>query len=44
VADETGWRVAGSNAWLHDFVAATATCHEIGDRSGDTAQGLLVWS
>jgi transposase len=40
------WRVAGSSAWLHDFVGATATCYEIGDRSGDAAQGLLgsEWS
>lgn len=41
VPDETGWRVAGSSAWLHDFVGQTATCYEIGDRSGDAAEGLL---
>lgn len=24
--DETGWRVGGRNAWLHDFVGPRATC------------------
>lgn len=41
VPDETGWRVGGHNAWLHGFVTETATCYEIGDRSGDVAQRLL---
>jgi transposase len=41
VPDETGWRVGGKSAWLHAFVAATATCYEIGDRSGASAQRLL---
>jgi transposase len=41
VPDETGWRVGGRNAWLHVFAAATATCYEIGDRSGDAAERLL---
>jgi transposase len=41
VPDETGWRVAGCSAWLHAFVAATATCYEIGDRSGLVAERLL---
>ena len=26
VPDETGWRVGGHSAWLHVFVAETATC------------------
>lgn len=41
VPDETGWRVGGRSAWLHAFVAADATCYEIGDRSGDSAERLL---
>lgn len=41
VPDETGWRVAGQSAWLHAFVAPTATCYEIGDRSGEIAERLL---
>lgn len=41
VPDETGWRVAGLSAWLHVFVAPTATCYDIGDRSGDVAERLL---
>jgi transposase len=46
VPDETGWRVAGRSAWLHVFVGQTATCYEIGDRSGDVAERLLgrSWS
>jgi transposase len=41
VPDETGWRVAGRSAWLHVFATATATCYDIGDRSGDIAERLL---
>jgi transposase len=41
VPDETGWRVGGQGAWLHAFVTSTATCYEIGDRSGDVAERLL---
>jgi transposase len=41
VPDETGWRVAGRSAWLHAFVTRTATCYDIGDRSGDVAARLL---
>jgi transposase len=41
VPDETGWRVGGQNAWLHAFVSETATCYEIGDRSGEVAERLL---
>lgn len=29
VADETGWRVNGTSAWLHDFVGLTETCYVI---------------
>jgi len=43
VPDETGWRVAGRSAWLHVFVTRTATCYDIGDRSGDVAARLLGW-
>jgi transposase len=43
VPDETGWRVAGQNAWLHVFASPTATCYEIGDRSGAVAERLLGW-
>jgi len=41
VADETGWRVGGRNAWLHAFVGQGATCYEVGDRSGAIAEKLL---
>ena len=41
VPDETGWRVGGHNAWLHAFVGETATCYEVGNRSGDIAERLL---
>lgn len=41
VPDETGWRVAGHSAWLHAFVTQSATCYEIGDRSGLVAERLL---
>jgi transposase len=41
VPDETGWRVAGRSAWLHAFVTHTATCYDIGDRSGLVAERLL---
>lgn len=41
VPDESGWRVAGRSAWLHVFATATATCYDIGDRSGDVAERLL---
>ena len=41
VPDETGWRVGGQSAWLHVFVTQTATCYEIGDRSGEIAKRLL---
>jgi len=41
VPDETGWRVGGQSAWLHDFVCDTATCYEVGDRSAAIAQRLL---
>lgn len=41
VPDETGWRVGGKSAWLHVFASPTATCYDIGDRSGDIAERLL---
>lgn len=41
VPDETGWRVGGSNAWLHTFVTPAGTYYEIGDRSRDIAESLL---
>jgi transposase len=41
VPDETGWRVGGKSAWLHAFVTETATCYEIGNRSGEIGQELL---
>lgn len=40
--DETGWRVAGSSAWLHAFVSPRATCYVIDPtRSGAPALELL---
>lgn len=42
VPDETGWRVAGRNAWLHDFVGQRSTCYVIDPtRSGQPAERLL---
>lgn len=40
--DETGWRVAGQNAWLHTFVGSTASCYVIDStRSHRPAEALL---
>jgi len=40
--DETGWRVAGRNAWLHVFATPQATCYEIDPtRSAGPAERLL---
>jgi transposase len=40
--DETGWRVGGRNAWLHDFVGPRSTCYVIDPtRSGRPAEQLL---
>jgi transposase len=41
VPDETGWRIGGTSAWLHAFAIDSATCYDIGDRSGDIAERLL---
>jgi transposase len=42
VPDETGWRVAGRNAWLHVLVGPQATCYVIDPtRSGAVAEDLL---
>ncbi len=45
--DETGWRVGGRPAWLHDFVSGRATCYAIDPtRSHEPAEQLLTidWS
>ena len=34
VADETGWRAGGGNAWLHVLVAPTATCYQVDPTRG----------
>jgi transposase len=40
--DETGWRVGGRSAWLHDFVARRETCYVIDrTRSHQPAEQLL---
>lgn len=42
VPDETGWRVAGRNAWLHAFAGQRETCYVIDPtRSHQPAQELL---
>lgn len=42
VCDETGWRVEGESAWLHDFVTDRATLYWIDPtRSGDPAEAIL---
>ncbi|MHC4880804.1 MAG: IS66 family transposase [Planctomycetota bacterium] len=42
VCDETGWRVDGENAWLHDFVTEHATYYAIDPtRSAEPALLLL---
>jgi len=40
-ADETGWRVDGQNAWLHDFVTESATVYAIGRRNADPLSDLI---
>ena len=45
--DETGWRVAGRNAWLHAFVSSRSTCYVIDPTRGPRpAEELLSrdWS
>jgi transposase len=47
VIDETGWRVNGGTAWLHDFVTEQLTYYVIDPtRSGQPAKTLLgeAWS
>jgi transposase len=40
--DETGWRVGGRSAWLHDFASERATCYVIDPtRSHEPAAELL---
>jgi len=40
--DETGWRVAGRNAWLHAFVGPRSTCYVIDPtRSHEPAEQML---
>lgn len=42
VCDETGWRVNGETAWLHDFVTESLTYYVIDPtRSGQPAKALL---
>jgi transposase len=42
VCDETGWRVNGENAWLHDFVTEHVTYYAIDPtRSAEPAELLL---
>lgn len=42
VCDETGWRVNGENAWLHDFVTEQVTYYAIDPtRSAEPAELLL---
>lgn len=42
VADETGWRVGGANAWLHVLVGPSATCYQVDPtRSHAPAQRAL---
>jgi transposase len=42
-ADETGWRVGGRNAWLHDFATDQATAYAIGRRNADALSELIGW-
>jgi len=42
VCDETGWRVEGENAWLHDFVTEQATLYWIDStRNAEPAEAVL---
>jgi len=42
VCDETGWRVEGENAWLHDFVTDQATLYWIdATRNSEPAKAVL---
>jgi transposase len=41
--DETGWRIAGKNAWLHVFASKTATCYAIDEsRGASVAEEILT--
>jgi len=43
-ADETGWRLAGENGWLHVFAALQATCYAIDESRGHGPLAkLLGW-
>jgi len=42
VGDETGWRVNGRSAWLHDFVTDRATCYVIDAGRGHQPLANLV--
>jgi transposase len=40
--DETGWRIGGRSAWLHAWVAPTATCYHIDPgRSADALERVI---
>jgi transposase len=40
--DETGWRVAGTPAWLHAWVAERATCYAVEpDRKADALEHVI---
>ncbi len=41
VPDETGWRIGGHKAWLHDFVTASLTCYVIDSNRGGVAERVL---
>jgi transposase len=43
VPDETGWRIGGRRAWMHDFVTESLTCYVIDINRGGVAERVIGW-
>jgi transposase len=43
VPDETGWRLGGHKAWMHDFVTESLTCYVIDTNRGGVAEQVIGW-
>ena len=43
VPDETGWRIGGHKAWMHDFVTESLTCYVIDTNRGGVAEKIIGW-
>ena len=42
VPDETGWRIAGENSWLHVTVSALVTCYAIAQSRGHEVLAAII--